>query len=169
MRVTSAQAAKILRQLNNELSTLQIRESNTKSFLAAMGEDIESVRPAYDYAEMQKSQKAVEAKIRKLKHALNVFNATTIIPEFGITIDEMLVYLPQLSTRCIKLLNMQNELPKAREESRYSRGAVVIDYRYTNYDIEQVAADYNATSNELAKAQTALDLVNNTVEFEIEI
>lgn len=169
MRVTSAQAAKILRQLNNELSTLQIRESNSQSFLAAMGEDIESVRPAYDYAEMQKSQKAVEAKIRKLKHALNVFNATTIIPEFGITIDEMLVYLPQLSIRCTKLSNMQNALPKAREESHYSRGPAIIDYRYTNYDIEQVAADYTAVSKELAKAQTALDLVNNTVEFEIEI
>lgn len=169
MKVTSAQAAKILRQLNNELSTLQIRESNAQSFLAAMGEDVESVRPAYNYAEMQESQKAVEAKIRKLKHALNVFNATTIVPEFGITIDEMLVYLPQLSTRCTKLSNMRNALPKSREEPHYSRGPAIIDYRYTNYDIEQVAADYTAVSNELAKAQTALDLVNNTVEFDIEI
>lgn len=169
MKMTSAQTAKLLRQLNDELNTLQLREANTKSFLAAMGEDIESVRPKYDYAEMQEQQKAVETKIRKVKHALNVFNATTIIPEFGITIDEMLVYLPQLSKRCVKLSKMQNVLPKAREDAGYARGSMVIDYRYANYDIEQAAADYTAASKELAKAQTALDLINSTLEFDIDI
>ena len=48
---------------------------------------------------MQEQLADIEQKIRKLKHTINVFNTMTVIPEFGITIDEMLVYLPQLNTR----------------------------------------------------------------------
>ena len=48
-------------------------------------------------------------------------------------------------------------------------GSQIIDYRYANYDIEAVKADYQRVSDELAKAQTALDLVNTTMTMEIEI
>ena len=107
MKMTSAQAAKLLRQLNEELRTLQKRENNTRSFCASLGEDVESVRPEYDYAAMQEAQSQVETKIRHLKHALNCFNASTVIPEFNMTIDEMLIYLPQLTRRMEKLSAMK--------------------------------------------------------------
>ena len=118
---------------------------------------------------MQEQLAAIEQKIRKLKHTINVFNTTTIIPEFGITIDEMLVYLPQLNTRESKLSKMKGVLPKARENGIFRSGGSVIDYRFANYDIKQVEADYTAVSDELAKAQTALDVVNNTIEFDVEL
>ena len=169
MKMTSAQAAKLLRKLNDELRTLQVREENSQSFLASLGEDPESVRPAYDYSAMQESQAAVEQKIRRVKHAVNVFNATTVIPEFGFTIDEMLVYLPQITRRCAKLSAMKDALPKVRENASYGHGSTVIDYRYANYDIEKAEKDYTELSAELARAQTALDLINNTAEFEIEV
>ena len=169
MKMTSAQAAKLLRQFNDELRTLNVREENSRSFLAALGEDPESVRPAYDYAEMQKQQEELELKIRKLKHTINVFNATTVIPEYGFTIDEMLVYLPQLSRRCSKLSIMKDALPKVRENAGFSRGNTVIDYRYANYDIDKVSADYIVAYEELSKTQTALDLINNTAEMDVDI
>lgn len=62
MKMTSAQANKLIRQLNNELKTLQVREDNTNSFLAAIGEDPKSVRPAYDYADMQEQYIGVRSK-----------------------------------------------------------------------------------------------------------
>ena len=86
MRVTSAQAAKLLRKLNDELRALQLKESNSSSFVAAIQEDIESVRPAYNFKEMRDEQNELEKKIRKVKHAINVFNTVTIIPDFDITI-----------------------------------------------------------------------------------
>ena len=61
MKMTSAQAAKLLRQWNESLKALQRREENTKTFLASLGEDLESVRPEYDYAAMQAEQAAIEA------------------------------------------------------------------------------------------------------------
>ena len=125
MKMTSAQAAKLLRQWNESLKALQRREENTKTFLASLGEDLESVRPEYDYAAMQAEQAAIEANIRKLKHTLNVFNKTTVIPEFEMTIDQMLIYLPQLTNRLEKLSRMKELLPKQRENALYNRNAAI--------------------------------------------
>lgn len=169
MKMTSAQAAKLLRQWNESLKALQRREENTKTFLASLGEDLESVRPEYDYAAMQAEQAAIEAKIRKLKHTLNVFNTTTIIPEFEMTIDQMLIYLPQLTNRLEKLSRMKELLPKQRENALYSRNSAIIDYRYANYDIQTVEKDYEVLAETLAKAQTALDYINNTVLLEVDL
>lgn len=169
MKMTSAQAAKLLRQWNESLKALQRREENTKTFLASLGEDIESVRPEYDYAAMQVEQAAIEANIRKLKHTLNVFNTTTIIPEFEMTIDQMLIYLPQLTNRLEKLSRMKELLPKQRENALYSRNSAIIDYRYANYDIQTVEKDYEVLAETLAKAQTALDYINNTVLLEVDL
>jgi hypothetical protein len=168
MKITSAQAAKMIRQLNDELSAVQSKEEMSKSFLASLGEDVESVRPKYDYETTQELIITLETRIRKLKHAINVFNSTQIIPEYGFTIDEMLVYLPQITKRLSKLSQMKNVMPKAREKSYLHSNSTIIDYRYANYDIEKVTQDYTALYEELSKAQTALDYVNSTVEFEFE-
>ncbi|MBR6581536.1 MAG: hypothetical protein IKK66_09600 [Ruminococcus sp.] len=169
MLITSAKAAKMLRQLNDELRTLQVREEKTKTFVAALQEDIESVRPKYNFKEMRDAQAEVERKIRKLKHALNVFNTTTVVPDFDMTIDEMLVFLPQLNKQCSLLSGMRDAMPKVRVSSGYSGNSAILDYQYTNYDIEEANKLYIELSDILAKAQTALDLINSTVEFEIDI
>ena len=164
MLITSAKAAKMLRQLNDELRTLQVREEKTKTFVAALQEDIESVRPKYNFKEMRDAQAEVERKIRKLKHALNVFNTTTVVPDFDMTIDEMLVFLPQLNKQCSLLSGMRDAMPKVRVSSGYSGNSAILDYQYTNYDIEEANKLYIELSDILAKAQTALDLINSTVE-----
>ena len=167
MKMTSAQAAKLLRQLKEELSTLQTREYNTSTFRASQGEDLELIRPQYDYMEMKAQMEEVEAKIRKLKHILNVFNSTTVVPEFNMTIDEILVYIPQLSKRYSTLSTMKNTLPIQREATSGLRS--IIEYTYANYDIELAQKDFDELSERLANAQTALDYVNSTVEMEVDI
>ena len=158
MKCTSAEAGKMLRKLMEEKSSIEMREYNGKEFLAAVGEDLESVRPEYDFAKTQSALAEVERKIRKLKHALNVFNSTTVIPEFDMTIDEMLVYIPQLTAKKNKLSSMKDKLPKIREQSRTNSS--ILDYRYLNYDVNEVAAEYEKVADTLAKAQNALDAVN---------
>ena len=107
MKYTSAQANKLLKKLNDEYSALLDKEQRSRDFRAAMGEDIESVRPAYDYAKTQ-----------------------------------------------------------ARVEEQYGRQSNIIDYTYTNYDLAAVEADYEKTSDELSRAQLALDTVNQRDSFE---
>ena len=166
MKYTSAQANKLLKKLNDEYSALLDKEQRSRDFRAAMDEDIESVRPAYDYAKTQARLEELEGTIRRLKHAINRFNTTQVVDGFGITIDEMLVYIPQLTKRKSKLLEMKSRLPKERVEEQYGRQSNIIDYTYTNYDLTAVEADYEKTSDELSRAQLALDTVNQQDSFE---
>jgi len=166
MLVTSKEANKLLKQLENEREVLLAKEIDAKSFLAAVGEDVESCRPKYDYVKTQEDLSAIEEKIIKLKHSINKFNTETIVKDFNKTIDEMLVYIPLLTSRKYKLANMMKVLPKAREQ--VNMRSTIIDYRYTNYDVNKAKEDYDLVSDELAKAQIALDTVNVTEKFEVE-
>lgn len=165
MKYNSAQAAKLLSKLQQDFDQLAVFEANAKTFLASVGEDPESVRPEYDYKATKKELDALSAKIRKVKHAINAFNTTTVVPEFGITIDELLVYIPQLSAKKAKLRDMADTLPKTRENN-YGKSNI-IDYRFANYDIKQVKKDLDAVTEELSKAQLALDTINHSLEFDI--
>ena len=169
MKYTSAEAAKLLRRLNEEHGTLLELERQSSSFVAAVSEDLESIRPAYDLAAVQKKLAELEWKIRKVKHALNVFNSTHEVPGFGMTIDQLLVYIPQLTQRKMKLREMAGVLPKTRVKGRPAVSTSVIEYTYANYDVEAAKAAADAASEELARAQTALDKVNNTETMEIDL
>ncbi len=169
MNYTSAEAAKLLRRLKEEYDALLELESQSFAFVAAVSEDIESVRPAYDFAAVQAKLGELEEKIRRVKHALNVFNSTHEVPGFGMTIDQMLVYIPQLNQRRVKLRDMAGALPKSRVKGRSAANSAVIEYNYANYSVEEAKAAADAASEELARAQTALDKVNSTETREIDL
>jgi len=168
MKCTCAEAAKMLRKMNEDLGVLRSKEAKSYRFTAAVDEDIESARPIYHYKEAQAEQEELERKIRIIKHAINRFNLETVVPEFGMTIDELLVYIPQLSERKRKLTRMASFLPKERENGA-SYGSKIIEYTYTNYELKDAEEDLNKVSDALALAQTALDTINNqmTIEFEL--
>ena len=168
-QVTSAIAAKQLRKLNEQRDALLSKEKKARSFTAAIQEDVESVRPAYDFQAAQDELAEIEEKIRNLKHTLNCFNSTYVIPEFNMTIDQMLIYIPQLSSRKKRLDEMRSKLPKERVQTGFGRGSNIIEYDYANYDISRAEEAYTAVSDELAKAQNALDTANTTVLFEADI
>lgn len=165
MKMTSAQANKLLSKLRDDLLYLLSKESQSRVFNAAVGEDVEDVRPEYSYINTQAAIDTLEKKIRKVKHAINVFNTTTKLPEQGITIDEALILIPQLTKKRNKLNEMKSRLPRTRVNN--FRGSNIIDYEIVNYNISQVEEDYDAVVEELSELQTALDTVNNTETFDI--
>ena len=103
-----------------------------------------------------------------VKHAINRFNIETAVPGFDMTIDEMLVYIPQLSEWKRKLTEMASFLPKERVSNGY-QATKIIEYTYTNYELQKAADDLVAVTDELARAQTALDVVNNQEQMDIDI
>ena len=165
MKCTTAEAAKYLRKLNEDYVSLLSREEVRRDFLVSLGEDPESVRPPYDFRETQGALDEMEQKIRRVKHAINLFNTTHTVPGFDLTIDEMLVLIPQLTKRKNKLAEMKEKLPKTREQT-YSKSNIV-DYRYINYNSDEAASEYEKAAEVLSRAQTALDTVNNTETLEI--
>ncbi|MBQ3654753.1 MAG: hypothetical protein II954_10105 [Synergistaceae bacterium] len=166
MLYTSAEAAKLLRRLNDDKTSLESQEAQSSTFRAAITEDLDNARPPYNYSQTQSDIDSLEAKIRTVKHAINSFNLSQEVPGFGMTIDQMLVYIPQLTRKKAKLANMAARLPKTREIIRV---AGIIEYSYTNYDVEAAKRDYERVSDELARAQTALDVLNNSIKFEINV
>jgi len=62
MRYTSSEANKLLRRLTEERDALLVKELKSSTFLAAMGEDVDSVRPDYDYAQTQKELEELDRK-----------------------------------------------------------------------------------------------------------
>lgn len=169
MKVTSAQVAKRVRDLKAQLALVLAKEKESKLFTAAVTEKVDEVRPKYDFVAVQLEIEQLETKIRTYKHALNVFNATTIVPGYDMTIDEMLIYLPQLSSAVTKLTDMSNRLPRRRVDGTFSRPASIIEYEYTNYDVDMVKAACEAAAKELSNAQLALDKINNNEVFDVDI
>ena len=168
MTYTCAEAAKLLKKLNEELRALRAKEEKSFRFVAALDENIESARPVYDYEETQEAKRQLEAKIRKVKHAINRFNLETVIPEFDMTVDEMLIFIPQLSEKKRQLTQMASYLPKERVDNGY-QATKVIEYTYANYDVAKAAEDLSRITDELAKAQNALDVTNHQSELDLDI
>ena len=94
MKYTSAEAAKLLRELNDRHDNLELQENLCSVFNAALGENIEDVRPEYDYRLVQDQLADLEQQIRKVKHVISMFNLTHLVPGFDMTVDQILVYIP---------------------------------------------------------------------------
>ena len=167
MKLTSATIHKMVKKLQDEKEYILNQEEKTEIYMSTEG--YKDIIPDYSYSEVREKVDVIDLKIVKLKHAINLFNTTTVIPEYNITIDEMLVLIPQLSAKKQKLSEMALRLPKAREEQGYGRASNIIDYRYANYDIDEVNKDLLAVTDELSSAQLALDLINHSVTFEVEL
>ena len=169
MKYTSAEENQLLKSIEGRIADLERKEELTSSFQVASGEDVESLRPKYDFTATQKELAALEAKQRIVKHAINTFNLTHTLPGFdGLTIDQALVYIPQLTARIRKLRSMAGVLPKQRIVDRYSNAAFV-DYAVCNYDIEAAEQAYIETKDLLAAIHVALDTVNTTETMDIDL
>ena len=167
MKYTSSEANKLLKGLEARISDLKKRESKSRSFHAAATEDPETLRPVYDFDETQKQIAALEQDVRTVKHAINVFNVTHTLPGFDdMTIDQALVYLPQLFGRVRKLQDMAAALPRERVESYRSN---IIDYVIANYDIADAEQAYREGQEKLRDIQLALDAVNSCETMEIDV
>lgn len=168
MRYTSAEANKLLKRLEGRISDIKRKETLASSFLVASGEDEESLRPPYDFAGVQEQLDELEAKVRKVKHAINGFNLTHELPGFdGMTVDQALVYIPQLTERISKLRGMSEVLPKQRVNDTFR--ASFVDYKVCNYDIADAESGYAKAKRMLEALHLGLDTVNSSETMEIDI
>ena len=166
MKYTSSEANKLLRTLETRRNSIQQREVKAANFVISVGENIEEVRPEYDFRKTQDEIAELNKKIRTVKHAINMFNVSHSVPGFDMTIDQVLVYLPQLSERVNKLKSMADTLPRERVASYRMNTA---EYSIANFDPEEAEAEYNKAQEELHTLQLALDVINSSETMDIDI
>lgn len=161
--MTSAAANKWIKSLEDEKRFYLTLEENSSVYTLGEGEQEE--KPEYDYDTVSHQIAELDQKIRKIRHAVNVFNTTTVLPELNLTVDEALVKMAQLNSRKSQLDVMRKRLPKSRVNSFLNRTKSVVEYEYTNYDIEKAKRDYRQLSEEIVQIQLSLDVCNQTKVF----
>lgn len=169
-RITSAYASKLLKQLSEDKEFWVNKENSSCLYTAAEGE--EPVIPEYDYGEVAGKIEDLDARICRIKHAINLANVTSALEVNGgqMTVDTILVRMAQLNKRKTFLDYLRKQLPKARkEEPVFSARKMAPEYRYVNYDLDIIKAEYERISTEIMNLQIALDKYNQTFEFEVEL
>ncbi len=169
MKMTSAYANKMLKQLNEDKLFWENKEHTSCVYTAAANE--EPVIPEYDYTEVAETIAELDRKIRVIKHAINVANVNAVIDVAGeqMSVDEILVAMAQLNNRKNMLDYMRKQQPKLRKESLYGNHATQPEYQYINYDLALVKKEFERVSEEVMNLQMALDKYNQTFEFEVEL
>ena len=166
MKRTPMELMKELKSNENEIKMLLEIEQEMSTFTSAISE-ADVVRPEYDYAATSDKIEQLQKRTRDIKHALNKFNTTTVVPDFGCTVDELLILIPQLTERKKTLREMALRKQYSKPEMRYGSGANP-DYVIANYDINQAKKDYDIVSEKLSSAQLALDKLNSEAEIDID-
>lgn len=170
MKMTSAYANKLLKQLDEEKVFLQSMEKSGCFFIAVSKDN----RPDtdYNYAETEKRLEEITDRIVKIKHAISLSNITTslTVGDEVMTVDEILVRMAQLNKR----KNVLDSLRKMRDGERQPRGVLDLngggpEYKFLAFSIKEVREDYSRISREIMQMQLALDRHNQLDEFEVDV
>lgn len=170
VKMTSAYANKLLKQLNEDKDFWTNKENSSCLYTAAVGE--EPVIPEYDYAEVAATIAEIDREVCCIKHAINLANVTNSVDVAGreMTIDAILVKMAQLNQRKNMLDYMRKQQPKTRkQQDAYGSRSANPEYQYINYDLELIKQEYERISTEIMNMQLALDKYNQTFEFEVEL
>ncbi len=170
MKMTSAYANKMLRNLDESKMFWLNKENTSCTYVAAINE--EPVIPDYDYSEVAAKIAEIDEKIIIIKHALNLSNASASIPvgDKVMSVDMILIKMSQLTRRKAVLEQMRVRQPKTRLNQRFgSTKTAVPEYLYINYDLKTVEQDYVKVSEMLMEMQMALDHYNQTFTFDVDL
>lgn len=168
MEFTSASANKYLKRLQDEKDRALRIENETSTYIVAEGEEPDV--PQYDYVATRATVSEIDDKMRAIRHALHRFNMETILPESGMSIDEALIALAQMSGAQSRIRSLSERQQKERLRDRYYGSAPgPIEYRYANYDIAKAESDYRELSEKIANLQLEIDLANQTQLFSVDM
>lgn len=167
MMYSSAELNKELKKLKREKDFLLSKETDNAVFTVEKSENVEDVRPEFNFEENSDEILEINIKIISIKHELNLFNVRTILP-CGLSIDRALIYLPMLKERADKY-KVYAQHPTKTRLLPYESGNF-IQYRYTNYDTEKVKEEFDDLMNFITTIQLELDEINNKklIEFNLE-
>ena len=171
MRYTSDAASKQLKRLQEDYDAL-LQEEKSRCRTTFQLDDYrkrqeagENFKGGFDFVSMQSNLSTLQMQIEKLKHSINVFNATTVLPKHGITIDQALVRMAFLSKRKRVLWDMRAFADAERPPHGFGvrdNSDIII----CSFDQREAKTEYNKVCEELSALQQELNYVNVTISFE---
>lgn len=164
MQMNCDTANKLVKKLSAERTKVLSAESTSSTFGYLQGE--EPYKPEYDFAATQAALAALDNKIITLKHAVNLFNISHMVPGTNLTVDAALVRMTFLSSEKERL-NRMRQVPKKRRS--VSIGGKTSEFTERNYDDADAEAAYQAALSELTTIQQGLNAINMTEFFEVEL
>lgn len=150
---------KILEEKKNDILTLEEEECKI-TYL----EGEKKMESEYSYDAVRKEIDEIDNEIRKYKSLLAVSNATTIVPEFNMTIGECLIYLSSLNSKKSLLSSFASKKQITRISSTYN---TKVEYTELLYDVDKVKKELEDLQRLIAKLQMAIDRTNLTNLIEI--
>lgn len=166
MQMTSATANKYLKQLNSDLNYVYQQETRDNTFIKISGED--PIVPDYSLNGTRERVKGIMDQIVAVKHAINVFNTTTIVGDTGLTVDQVLVKMSILNKEKERLENMRS-MPKSRVRQTIRCTSSLPEYDMANYEPKAAEAIYDSLVKQVTDLQLALDATNSKVTFDVDI
>ncbi len=150
---------KILEEKKQEIIKLEAMECEI-----TYREGESKINSNYSYDKVRKEIDDIDTTIRKYKYALALSNATTIVPEFNMTIGECLVYLQTVKAKKDLLQRYASKHQITRISSEYN---TKVEYTELLYDVSKVKDDVLDLQRLIAKLQMAIDRTNliNLIEL----
>lgn len=166
MTITPDGAQKLIHSLEEERKQLVDKMKGLVTFVVAVSEgNPEELRPEFHFAGTVDEIKGIDEKMRKIKHARNIFNTTTYLPDEDITLDEALILMSMLNNNYKYYIELGNKQPKTRTPTYRNE----IEYTYTNYDIKEAKQLGRDMYERMLEIQSKLNRVNSTYYFEIHL
>ena len=151
--MTINEIGKRIGDLKTERERLIEKDKKLRVFRASEFEDLEKLRPDYDYAGLQSELDGVEEEIRNLTaKAISILTTQKVNEFHDMTLLDLLLYLRDLKEKEERLYEMTTHLEKERHVS-----SLLLEYEYINYDISKLEEDLRKTREELEKVRTFFD------------
>ena len=151
--MTVNEMGKRIGDLKTERERLIGKDKKLRVFRASEYENLEKLRPDYDYAGFQTELDRVEEEIRKLTaKAISILTTQKVNEFHDMTVLDLLLYLRDLKEKEERLYEMTTHLERERNAS-----SLLLEYEYINYDISKVEEDLRKTREELEKVRTFFD------------
>ncbi len=158
-------ASKTIRNLQAEIQSLLIAEDRDSTYTYGVSE--KPCPPHYSFRDTQKRLGELRGRIAVLKHAINLFNATTPLPGCEeLTVDEGLGRMSMLNQEKQRLYRLLQVPEKTRQAGYGTREA---DFVCRNFDLAEVEEEYERVCGELMDIQQAINLANLTLTFQVDL
>ena len=152
--MTINEIGKRIGDLKTERERLIEKDKKLRVFRASEFEDLEKLRPDYDYVGLQSELDGVEEEIRNLTaKAISILTTQKVNEFHDMTVLDLLLYLRDLKEKEERLYEMTTHL----EKERHFSSSLLLEYEYINYDISKVEEDLRKTREELEKVRTFFD------------